>query len=68
MCQLNSNNKIQTLSLFTKLNIWKLKVTARDNMVSIKFIIMFQQTELVLLLSITLPSLSRCDALCHGVL
>lgn len=44
MCQLNSNNRVQTLPLFTTLNIWKLKVTSGDNMVSIKFIIVFQQT------------------------
>lgn len=68
MCQLNSNNKIQTLSLFTTLNIWKLKVTARDNIVSMKFIIMFQETELLLLFSITLPSISSHDAPCHGIL
>lgn len=43
MCQLNSNNWVQTLPLFTMLNIWKFKVTFRDNVLSIKFIIVFRQ-------------------------
>lgn len=53
--------------IFTTLNIWKLKVTARDNTYSIKLLIVFQQTELLLLFGITLPSVSICDAPCHGI-
>lgn len=50
------------------LNIWKLKSTAKDNMVSIKFIIVFQQTEFLLQLSNTLPSLSSCSTPYYGIL
>lgn len=50
------------------LSIWKLKSTAKDNMVSIKFIIVFQQTEFLLQLSNTLPSLSSCSTPCYGIL